>query len=454
VRGGLPRTYYIGAGGPEAICLVPRGTENGLVLELEREDLQLVANRPVSFQLYSSLTRPDDALGQVIQFTPEQLETETHRHAPLHAVMRFGKPRDDRLIPVKLVTRLTEVGTLEIWCESKISDHRWKLRFELRKSVTEEPQPRRPATVVSESALEQSAALLRHAFEAGALDLLPPEELPARLEQEMGLGRLSWPLDANRKLADIMLEQAEGRRRNAPWEARWLNLCGFCLRPGFGYPGDDWRIEQARAVYAARLQFSNRAQNQIEWWIFWGRLAGGLSRNQQVELFQHLSGVLLQRGKKRQRVNPSLLREMWRTAASLELLPTQTKISLGEALLTRVGAGDYTESELWCLSRIGARELFYGPANQVLPPAAVSVWLREVLPIPRVAEPLALMARQTGDTSRDLAPGTLSLVRAKLVESRDAPRLLAIFDGDESPDTQSLSRIFGEDLPSGLLIRR
>ncbi len=46
VRGGLPRTYYISAGDKAAICLVPRGAEEGNTVEVDREDLQLVANRP------------------------------------------------------------------------------------------------------------------------------------------------------------------------------------------------------------------------------------------------------------------------------------------------------------------------------------------------------------------------------------------------------------------------
>ncbi len=106
---------------------------------------------------------------------------------------------------------------------------------------------------------------------------------------------------------------------------RWLNLCGFCLRPGFGFPGDDYRIEQARRVYASGLTFSNQIQNEIEWWIFCGRVAGGLNRNQQFDIFQRIAPILLPKaGKKPQRVNTSLAREMWRAASSLELLPVQT----------------------------------------------------------------------------------------------------------------------------------
>src|SRR5690242_8618703 len=135
VRGGLPRTYYLGIGQPAedkiaAVCLVPRGAEEGATLEIDRDDLQLVANRPVSFRLYSSLTRTEDQPGQVLEFAAN--DESLHTHAPLHAVIRFGKS-GERLIPVKVGARLTEIGTLETWCESKISDQRWRLQFELRK---------------------------------------------------------------------------------------------------------------------------------------------------------------------------------------------------------------------------------------------------------------------------------------------------------------------------------
>ena len=50
---------------------------------------------------------------------------EPHLHAPLNAVLRFGKT-GERLVPVKLGARLTEVGTLEIWADSKETDHRWR----------------------------------------------------------------------------------------------------------------------------------------------------------------------------------------------------------------------------------------------------------------------------------------------------------------------------------------
>jgi hypothetical protein len=450
VRGGLPRAYYIGIG-EHAVCLVPRGTEEGSTLELDLENLQLVANRPVSFRLYSSLTRTEDRQGQVVELAPGQLEADFHLHAPLNAVLRFGRRTGERLIPVKLGARLTEIGTLEIWCESKVSEHRWRLQFELRKKVAAAETPRRPVAVIAEEALERAKSLVRGVFGPAREGAVAPEELPGQLERALGLGKNSWPLSAIRQLADVFLEVADGRKLTPPYELRWLNLCGFALRPGFGYPGDDFRLEQARRIYSSGLVFANQVQNEIEWWLFWGRVAGGLSRNQQVDAYQRLSATLLPHGAKKQRVNPSLLREMWRAAASLELLPMQTKIELGDRLASHVKSGQSTNTDLWCLARIAARELFYGPANQVTPPAAAARWVEALLPIARAADALAAIARRTGDPTRDLSPVVVEQVRRAVSSQPDAARLLAVIEGEEELDSGTLDRMFGEELPSGLV---
>ncbi len=442
VRGGLPRAYYVGIGDDAAVCLVPRGAEEGATLEVDRDDLHVVANRPVRFALFSSLARSDDAVGQLVP-----LEPEFHRHAPLEAVLRFGKV-GERDVPVKLGARLTEVGTLETWCESKITDHRWRLQFELRKAVPGAPaSAARPTAIVSDEAVRQAVAMIAGVFGAASNAPVTPEELPAKIEQLLGLGRNSWPVAAARELADAFLANGEGRRKNAAYEARWLNLCGFCLRPGFGFPGDAYRIEQVRRVYAAGLQFGNQAQNEIDWWIFWGRVAGGLNRNQQVDVFQRIAAILLPRGnKKAPRINSSLQREMWRTASSLELLPPGTRTELGDAILRGAKEIPLSANGLWCLSRLGARQLFYGPANQVLPATAATRWIEALLKVNGAEDALAAIARHTGDPVRDVPAKIFDAVRARLTSERH----LAILEGEENQDDRALGRIFGESLPSGL----
>ena len=108
------------------MCLVPRGAEEGDTVEVDNEALQLVADKPVSFRLYSSLTRTDDKLGEVLEFAAEDDDPSPRAARSRHPLRQEG---GERLIPVKLGARLTETGTLETWCESKISDNRWRLQF-------------------------------------------------------------------------------------------------------------------------------------------------------------------------------------------------------------------------------------------------------------------------------------------------------------------------------------
>ena len=142
-------------------------------------------------------------------------------------------------------------------------------------------------------------------------------------------------------------------------------------------------------------------------------------------------------------MNPSLLREMWRAAASLELLPIQTKTQLGDELIPRILSGDFVDTGLWCIARLGARKLFYGPINQVLPPAVAARWVEQLLKVAKAKDAIAALSRHTGDATRDLPPTTLSVVR------RTFPDL--DFDRDPMDNLAAMGRIFGEDLPSGLV---
>lgn len=466
VRGGLPRSYFIGlqetgSTAISAVCLMPRGTEEGVEIQLAQPELELLANTPVAFRLYSSLSRTEDLAGDIVSFDPtaDMLNpaSDPRLHAPLHAVIRFGKG-GERRVPVTLGARLNEVGTMEAWAESKVSEHRWRLQFQLRKDGKVDAPSHaiqttfRSAAVVTADAQARAEQLVEAVFAKSQSSLLP-EQLPSRLEDALGLGRLSWPLPSLRGLADRLLSLADGRRKNAPHEARWLNMTGFCLRPGFGYPGDEFRIEQARRIYAAGLTFGNQVQNEVDWWIFCGRIAAGLNRNQQADIYQRLSPHLLPKQKRKVRMNQSLLREMWRTAASLELLPQQTKVQLGEALLTNIKAGELVDAAVWCLSRLGARRLFNGPINLVVAPSVVSRWIEALLRLPltpSLLEALVVMAQITGDTARDLSPTTLELVRRACAQSESAAILLRQLNGESDPSFSS--RVFGEELPAGLAL--
>ena len=107
--------------------------------------------------------------------------------------------------------------------------------------------------VIPDEAVAEGEKLLRAVFggprDALEGESLSPEALPGRLEAALGYRKDSWPTEAIRKLCDVLAELSNGRRKGRNYEARWLNLFGFCLRPGFGASLDEWRVTRARKVY-------------------------------------------------------------------------------------------------------------------------------------------------------------------------------------------------------------
>jgi hypothetical protein len=93
---------------------------------------------------------------------------------------------------------------------------------------------------------------------------------------------------------------------------------------------------------------------------------------------------------------------------------------------------------------LGARKLFYGPNNLVVPAATAVRWVESLLKIEKARDAVAAIARHTGDSSRDLPPVTLELVRRAFPEIDP--------EAEEQPDLAALGRVFGEELPAGLVI--
>jgi len=87
----------------------------------------------------------------------------------------------------------------------------------------------------------------------------------------------------------------------------------------------------------------------------------------------------------------------------------------------------------------------------VVPPATATRWVDAVKNIPAAGDALAAMVRRTGDPTRDLPEAARDTVRAKLQALPHSDRLLAVLEGDEEDD-RTLGRIFGEELPSGLVL--
>ncbi|HEY8551541.1 MAG TPA: Hsp70 family protein [Vicinamibacterales bacterium] len=143
IRSGAPRTYYIGVESAmpsvpgfeapiRALCVVPFGMEEGTEAAIPNREFGLVVGEPVEFRFLSSTTRKQDAVGDLVE---EWDEGEMEELTPLEATLdRAG--HDGSIIPVGLESRVTELGTLELWLTERNGNGRWKLEMNIREPRT------------------------------------------------------------------------------------------------------------------------------------------------------------------------------------------------------------------------------------------------------------------------------------------------------------------------------
>lgn len=140
IRGGAARPYYIGIesamptvpGIPtpmKALCVVPFGMEEGSEAEIREKEFGLVVGEPAVFHLLASTVRKKDQIGEIIDDWHGEIEQVTTMEAMLPA---SDDEQGGKLIPVWLQSKVTEIGTLELWCVARDEERRWKLEFNLR----------------------------------------------------------------------------------------------------------------------------------------------------------------------------------------------------------------------------------------------------------------------------------------------------------------------------------
>jgi molecular chaperone DnaK (HSP70) len=500
IAGGTPRTFYVGVGKGEggrerAVCLAPKGLEEGTTVELSR-DFRLLTNRPVSFKLYSSTTRTDQA-GAVLTLvaadagaapdagagisaatatvTAAEAESDAADLMELPPIVTALRAPGRGEVVVHLQVRVTELGALEIWCAeprrsgdagSAPPSEGWRLSFDMRAGgvkvdrgeAAEDAAAASGAPAALDPRVAPAQAHLRQVF-AG-----PPEGLAPsgrKLEELLGAGRDEWPIATTRALFDTVFELEEHRKRSPHHESRWLNLTGFCLRPGTGAPLDDWRAKQMWRIFNEELIHPRAEQCRLAWWIAWRRIAGGLNKGQQHQIYLRLNQLFVPGAKGRKKwdeVKPTAeeAAEMLRCLANMERLSPEAKIPLGDELLRRLESRRAREEgiDVWALGRLGARIPLYGPLNCVVSASKVVTWLDATLawswPQPqRIALSIAQLARRTGDRSRDL-PDESRERAARWLRQAGAERAAALVEQVIALEAREEHIALGDTLPPGL----
>jgi hypothetical protein len=136
VRGGVPRTYYIGVETPmpavpgmrppvKALTVVPFGMEEGTSHNIAAREFRLRVGDRAQFRVFQSVERKEDAPGALLEdVTPDMEELP-----PVEAALA-GNPGE--IVTVKLESSVTETGVLELFFVAA-DGRRWKLEFNVRK---------------------------------------------------------------------------------------------------------------------------------------------------------------------------------------------------------------------------------------------------------------------------------------------------------------------------------
>lgn len=476
IGGGAARSYYLlledGARqtAPRGICLLPRGTEAGQAVLLPERQFALRLGQPVRFHLLSALSNAHQSTppraGDLVDLDPNLFE----RLPPIATVLQADTPSARQTLPVQLLTTLTEMGTLELHCVS-VADpqQRWQLEFDLRHQPQDAPAPdEQTASGHNASArLAQAVNLIDRIFGPGSRPVPSKDVRQLRQQLEKMLGeRERWGTPELRPLADALWQRARGRRRSPEHERVWLNLIGYSLRPGFGDPLDTWRMQQLWGLFPQGVQHRQDKQVCAEWWTLWRRVAGGLASAEQLRLLDDFAHNLHINAEGNDAGGTPPVAgsddDMLRLGASLEHIPVAYKTEIGTWLLGRLhpGAPDAATlaadaRTLWALSRIGARQPFYGHLHDVVPSDTVADWLTTLLTLDWKAQEAAAfaatqLARVTDDRTRDLPPELRNTVIQRLQAQHAPPVWVQMVQAHVELDAATERRLLGETLPPGL----
>jgi Hsp70 protein len=141
IRSGASRTYYIGIESSmpavpgleaplKALCVVPFGMEEGTEATISDREFGLVVGEPAEFRFLSSTIRKQDRAGNLL----EDWGTDLDELSPLEVTLQLDG-RQGTVVPVRIETRVTELGTLEVWCVSRDGTNRWKLELNIRETT-------------------------------------------------------------------------------------------------------------------------------------------------------------------------------------------------------------------------------------------------------------------------------------------------------------------------------
>ncbi|WP_318458830.1 Hsp70 family protein [Photobacterium leiognathi] len=143
IRGGIASSYYVGIESAmpaipgmepplEALCVAPFGMEEGSNADVPSQEFGLIIGQPVQFKFFGSTVRRDDIAGTHLDWwQPEEMEElpSIQVTLPVSEGRTIGE-----VVPVKLASRVTELGTLCLEAISTDNGQKWQVEFDVRES--------------------------------------------------------------------------------------------------------------------------------------------------------------------------------------------------------------------------------------------------------------------------------------------------------------------------------
>ena len=479
IGGGSARSYWLLLPGkpgaaPQAVCLLPKGTEEGVRMVLSGRRFALKLGQAVRFVLLAhSHSQPAQA-GQLRTLDGEGWV----ELPPISTVLPAPEGRVHAQVEVQLQASMSEVGTLEVRCVAVAggvvdATQSWLLPFNTRGAVQHAENRAAsadPASAEGQKGLESGSgqlpaavALIDRIFGMQASDVSSKDVRQLRQALEKLLGpREGWNVGLLRALFDALLTRAKRRRRTAEHERVWFNLAGWCLRPGVGAELDGWRIGQVWALYAQGLAHAKEAANWTEWWVFWRRVAAGLNEEQQMQVLEAVAGAMqktVQQATVRNGGKSSFgsYDDMLRLFAATEAVPWQYRQEMGQWMLQRLQREGESVQTWWAIGRLAARQPLAANAHLVMPPAAAQEFLDATLNQDWRKNETAMFAavqitRMTGDVARDLPDAARTQVLDKMRAAGAPQRWMELVAQVVQMEAEDQKRSLGDSLPPGLVL--
>ncbi|MEO6787956.1 MAG: hypothetical protein ABI318_17670, partial [Chthoniobacteraceae bacterium] len=270
----------------------------------------------------------------------------------------------------------------------------------------------------------------------------------------LGMPKGNWSGALVRALWPALFESFERRAESAGREEAWLIVAGYLLRPGFGAEGDPARIDELWRIHTEGPAHAGK-RIQLQQFIVWRRVAGGLSRErQEAILFPELP---------RLRVEKAPSPELVRLAGAFERIAPGIRAELAAnftaAAAKLAQAGQHCAPWLAALGLLLNRAPLYAGRAAVLSPAFVEQAYESLQNLdwaaPELAEIPTLFlraARVIDDSALDVPKGLRAKIAAKLEQAGVAPlkcERVRTFVPVEGTDRAGL---FGESLPPGLVL--